>query len=110
MSQETVLLLLSLSMHDNIEDHKGPTVAAVLTTRPTLPSVQGPVRETLGVPNTSALDTCNADAPLEDIAECELEVRGAKIPTSMVEIDITEDTPTMSSCPNATTSFGAVFH
>ena len=50
------------------------------------------------------------DTPCEDTAEGELEVGGAKTPTSMVGIDTMEDTPTMSSCPSATASFGAIFH
>ena len=79
-SPETVPSLLPLSTHDNIEEHRGPTVAEVLTTRPTPPSVQGPVRKLVGVPNTPTLNTCNADALLEDTAEGELEVGGAKIP------------------------------
>ena len=99
-----------MSTHENIEEHNGPIVAEVSTTRPTPPSVQGPIRELEGVPNMLTLDTCNVDTPREDTTEGELEVGGAKTPTSMVEIDTTEDTPTMSSCPRATTSFRAVFH
>ena len=107
---EIVSSSLPMSTHDNIEEHKGPTVAEVLTMRPTPPSVQGPIREPVGVPNTPALDTCNANAPLEDTTEGELEVGGTKTPTSMVEIDTTKDTPTMSLCISAIASFGAVFH
>ena len=99
-----------MSTLENIEEHNGPTVAEVSTTRPTLPFVQGPVCEPEGVTNTLILDTCNVDTPREDTAEGELEVGGAKTPTSMVGIDTMEDTPTMSSCPSATASFGAVFH
>ena len=45
LAQETVPSSLPMSTHKNIEEHNGPTVAEVSTTRPTPPSVQDPVRE-----------------------------------------------------------------
>ena len=75
---EIVPLSLPMSTHENIEEHNGPTVAEVSTTRPTPPSVQGPVCEPEGIPNTLTLDTCNVDTPRKDTAEGELEVGGAK--------------------------------
>ena len=110
MSPKRTRSSLPLSTGEADEEDRAPIVAEVSTTRPTPPFVQAPVCEPVGVTIVQAADICILSIPIEEIAARSTEVGGATTPTFSGGFDTQEDTPAMSSCPSATTSFRAVFH
>ena len=110
MNPKRVRLSLPLSMGEANEEDRAPIVAEVSTTRPTPLFVQAPIREPVSVTIVQAADICIPSVPVEEIAARSTEVGGATTPTFSGGCDTQEEIPAMSSCPSATTSFGAIFH
>ena len=88
----------------------GPHSCGSVNSEATPPFVHAPIRELVGVTIVQATDLCIPFVPIEEIAARSTEVGGATTPTFNGGCDTQEDTPAMSFCPSATTSFGAVFH
>ena len=110
MSAKRARLSLPLSTGEADEEDRAPIVAEVSTARPTPPFVHVPIREPIGVTIVQAADICIPYVPIEEIAAQSTEVGGVTTLTFSGGCDTQEDTPAMSSCPNAIASFGAVFH